>query len=173
VSAELAEDVQAEPVDTEGNSSGEDQTGQGSAAAPSDTSLPIRERILAYVKTQTEGRGEEILITTKAIGEALEINPNNVTYHLNKLVAIGALTTRNAGPRGTYIRLGGGSEVARRRGRRARAESGSVSAAPAPAAAATAPATETAGKLNYCPYCGGKVLAADWRYCAGCGRPLA
>lgn len=138
----------------------------GDAGTDVQSQGSIREQILAFITSKVTDAEPEVLLTTKAIGEALGTNPNNVTYHLAKLVSLGEVSTRSQGPRGTLFRLGGGPST-RRRGRRSAASVTSV----APAAPVEPTSSARPGR-NFCPYCGGKILAADWRFCSSCGKPL-
>lgn len=122
------------------------------------SAAPLRESILGYIKAQIGGAGE-VVLSAKAIAQAIGAKAETVTYHLAHLVKDGQLVTRSAGPKGTRFRLGTGTPalvVARQtRGRKAH------------------DATASAAPLNFCPYCGEKVAAPAWRFCGYCGEKLA
>lgn|GEM_PF-2074381 len=149
------------------------------AAEPATGAAPegsLRDRIFDYLKGQIGGTEQEVLLSTKMIADALGTNVNNVAYHLGRLVHAGRISTRSAGPQGTRFRLGGAPQVSATARRRLSAREIAPATAPstpaAPAAPAVAAVAVVKGALNFCPYCGSKVLAADWRFCASCGQPL-
>jgi len=131
-----------------------DQQGPGGLAAS------LRARILAYIQGELGGAQQEVLLSTRAIADALDASAHSVAYHLNRLAQAGHVHTRRAGPKGTWFRPGGGALASVR----PRAARGQVAASATPAAAKA--------RVNFCPYCGTRVAAADWLYCAGCGRGL-
>lgn len=141
-------------------------TASGEIAASAEPNAPtalegaLRERILAHIRRELGGAQQEVLLSTKAIADVLGASANNVTYHLSRLVHAGHIGSRSAGPRGTWFRLGGGIPAPIR----AKAGRGRAAAAVTPAPPKT--------RVNFCPYCGTQVQAADWRYCAGCGKGL-
>lgn len=141
---------------------------QGGAGAAEGS---LRERILEYIRGQLGGAEQEVLLSTKMIADALGTSANNVTYHVGRLVHAGHISTRSAGPQGTRFRLGGTPPAPaaerRRRAQRTPAPRVAVAAPEAPAVPVAA-----RGTTNFCPYCGSKVLAEDWRFCATCGKPL-
>jgi len=146
----------------------EDTGAAGNAGAAPEASL--RDRILDYLKGQIGGAEQDVLLSTKIIADALGTSANNVTYHVGRLVHAGHITTRSAGPQGTRFRLGGAPQVSGsdRRRRSPRRD------APVAAQAAAAEPTPAGAKgaTNFCPYCGSRILADDWLFCASCGRPL-
>lgn len=130
-------------------------------ATTSPSGALLRDRIYEHIKGQLRG-AEQVVLSTKAIADAIGANASNVTYHLDRLVKSGQITTQSTGPKGTRFRLGTGtSTLTVVRAGRGRKDQGSSPAAP----------SKKTG-LNFCPYCGEKLAVANWRFCGYCGEKL-
>lgn len=168
--APSATDVNEEPAaEVAAASAAVEETPAAPAAATLAGSL--RDQILEYLKGQLDGAEQDVRLSTKMIAEAVGSSTSTVAYHVAQLVQAGHITTQNAGSQGTRFRLGGGipapAPVKASGGRKPQ----SVAAAVLSATTTTAPVKS--GGLNFCPYCGQKVGASDWRFCAGCGEKLS
>lgn len=131
-------------------------------AIPAASGASVRNQILEYLKGQLDGAEQDLRLSTKVIAEAVGASTNTVSYHLTRLIHAGHITATSAGTRGTIFRLGGESSapVAIKAGRNHKA-----------GAIATAAPVKSGG-MNFCPYCGAKVEASDWRFCSDCGEKL-
>ena len=150
----------------EGGSTADAGIPEAAAAAEPAIASPsgalLRDRIYEHIKGQLR-TAEQVVLSTKAIAEAIGASASNVTYHVDRLVKSGHISTQSAGPKGTRYRLGSGSSapsVVRASGDRK--AQGTGSAAPTKKAV-----------LHFCPYCGGRLTVENWRFCGFCGEKLA
>ena len=121
-----------------------------------------RNAVLEYIREQL-GNQVSVVLSTKAVAEALHLKPATVSYYVRRLDRDGLIHTQTAGRLGTTfsIPVPGTQSPSSKGAERIRSRSESAAARPSSRAKGT----------QYCPWCGA-AADTEWKYCMFCGEEI-